>query len=383
MKAASAANGGLGVAVPEFFANNLKAGGGDRLAAADAGTGEALTWAQVDRLAWAYASWCADVAELLEGGVVALFARNCVQYTPFWLGAARAGCRTALVNTNLAGVALRHCLKLAFQGEPGEGGVPYSQLHREHHVVCSPELCVAASDAVSHADLAGLGATVWSLLPPAEADGELPASVESLHGAQLEELMEAAGRAREDRRTSASKDWRSTVLYIYTSGTTGMPKAARITHARVWYTGVSVAMCYDMRRTDVLYTGGLPLFHTIGAMSTVGACWARGCAMVLRRKFSARSYMKDCVEHKATVGFYIGELLRYMLAVAPSQADTAHTLRVLVGNGARPEIWVKFRRRFKVRHNITLKSRVWPHLIAWNAQFNAHKPSLDVERCCS
>lgn len=45
---------------------------------------------------------------------------------------------------------------------------------------------------------------------------------------------------------------------------------------------------------------------------------------------------------------YIGEMCRYILATPPNSADTSHSLRVIFGNGLRPQIWPQFVSRFKI-----------------------------------
>lgn len=47
---------------------------------------------------------------------------------------------------------------------------------------------------------------------------------------------------------------------------------------------------------------------------------------------------------------YIGEMCRYMLATKPSQSDKNHKLRVIFGNGLRPQIWTQFVERFSIKN---------------------------------
>lgn len=48
------------------------------------------------------------------------------------------------------------------------------------------------------------------------------------------------------------------------------------------------------------------------------------------------------------IGQYIGEICRYLLAVAPSSNDTSHSIRMVIGNGMRPDVWQAFVDRFKI-----------------------------------
>lgn len=42
-------------------------------------------------------------------------------------------------------------------------------------------------------------------------------------------------------------------------------------------------------------------------------------------------------------------MCRYLLAVPPSEEDTAHKVRLMYGNGLRPQIWKHFAERFKIK----------------------------------
>ena len=46
---------------------------------------------------------------------------------------------------------------------------------------------------------------------------------------------------------------------------------------------------------------------------------------------------------------YIGELWRYLENTAPSANDQDHQLRVIVGNGLRPETWRTITKRFNIK----------------------------------
>jgi solute carrier family 27 fatty acid transporter 1/4 len=92
-----------------------------------------------------------------------------------------------------------------------------------------------------------------------------------------------------------------------------------------------------------------------------------GCTTVLRKKFSASNFWKDCIRYKCTVnkinfikktlffiikkGFtYIGELLRFLLAQPPGEYDKKHSIRLCSGNGLRQNLWTTFVERFNIKH---------------------------------
>ncbi len=73
---------------------------------------ERFTFAQLAERAHRYARWALD-QELRKGDVVALMMPNRPEYLAVWLGLSRIGVTTALINTQLRGASLVHCLKVA------------------------------------------------------------------------------------------------------------------------------------------------------------------------------------------------------------------------------------------------------------------------------
>ena len=73
-----------------------------------------------------------------------------------------------------------------------------------------------------------------------------------------------------------------------------------------------------------------------------------GLTVALRKKFSAKAYWKDCVKYNATVCQYIGEICRYLLNTPECNEETQHRVRLMFGNGLRPQIWTAFVNRFKI-----------------------------------
>ena len=45
---------------------------------------------------------------------------------------------------------------------------------------------------------------------------------------------------------------------------------------------------------------------------------------------------------------YVGELCRYLLNAPPSPLDKSHKVRMVFGNGMRPDVWETFRDRFGI-----------------------------------
>lgn len=141
---------------------------------------------------------------------------------------------------------------------------------------------------------------------------------------------------------------KSPAFYIFTSGTTGMPKASVMTHYR-WMRGNAglAQIALGLKDEDRFYCC-LPLYHNNALTVSWGAAVGSGAALILARKFSASKFWEDIRRHDATAFCYIGELLRYLLNRPLSREDKNHRVRLIIGNGLRPEIWDQFVERFGI-----------------------------------
>lgn len=90
------------------------------------------------------------------------------------------------------------------------------------------------------------------------------------------------------------------LIYIYTSGTTGLPKAAVINHMRMFFMAVGMSYMMNIKSNEILYDP-LPLYHSAGGILGAGQAILTGITVVLRKKFSASNFWKDCVKYDCTV----------------------------------------------------------------------------------
>ncbi|HEY0974189.1 MAG TPA: long-chain-acyl-CoA synthetase [Solimonas sp.] len=141
---------------------------------------------------------------------------------------------------------------------------------------------------------------------------------------------------------------RQPCFYIFTSGTTGLPKASVMTHYR-WLRGMAGLgqMALRIHSDDVLYCA-LPLYHNNALTVSWGSAMSAGAALALGRKFSASRFWDEIRRYDATAFCYIGELCRYLLNQPAKNTDRQHRVRLIVGNGLRPEIWDEFQQRFGI-----------------------------------
>ena len=281
--------------------------------------GRVYSWDEVNARANRVAHW-ALARGLGHGDVVALLMENRPDYLAVWIGLAKAGVTTALLNTNLRGDALAHGITAAAAGTVVLGAE------------CSE---VWASLGAQEPDV-----SLFVLADPSRDHAAPPAAK------PLDE--EIAGMSPHDppRVVRAALRGADPLFYIYTSGTTGLPKAARFSHSR-FMGGGTYPLLAGFGRGDVYYCP-LPLYHTTGGVICVNAVIRSGGMLALARRFSASRFWDDVVESGATAFQYIGELCRYLVNQPPHPKERAHRLRFAVGNGLRSDVWATFEERFGV-----------------------------------
>ncbi|WP_297506780.1 long-chain-acyl-CoA synthetase [uncultured Caulobacter sp.] len=278
--------------------------------------GKTVTYAELDAIANRYAHWAKGLG-LTRGQTVALFMPNRLDYLAIWYGLTKVGVATALINNQLTGAALAHCLNIS----------------QAMHCIVDAETSPCFEEVKG---LLERHMQQWVLGP--------------VHGDQrdLVKALKSCSQLRPDRETArdglTAKD---TALYIYTSGTTGLPKAARITHMRAQLYMRGFAGSTGANQSDRIYVT-LPLYHATGGLCAMGAALLNGASVVLRKKFSVTHFWPDVVKENCTMFVYIGELCRYLANQPDGEFDRAHKIRLIFGNGLRPDVWDQMLDRFKV-----------------------------------
>src|SRR5438876_3267676 len=198
---------------------------------------DCLTFRSLAERSNRYARWALDLG-LASGDAVCLFMPNQPDYMALWLGVTSVGGVVALLNTNLIGPSLAHCIDIV----------------TPKHIIVASEL---AAGFASARPFIKTPAKVWSHGESAEFP-RLDREIESFAGHPL-------GPA--ERCALTTEDH---ALYIYTSGTTGLPKAANINHYRVMLASCAFAGVMDTQATDRMYDC-LPMYHTAGGLVATGA----------------------------------------------------------------------------------------------------------------
>jgi len=280
---------------------------------------ERYTWAEVNAKANQYAAffWREGVR---AGNVVALLMTNRPDFLFSILGLSKVGAIGALINTNLTGTALAHAINVA----------------TPKHVLVGAELVDQLVEALP--ELKGNRDKLWVQREKGEGDSQ----GERVINDDIEPTtVWEAGDLHEPKNSEV-------FCYIYTSGTTGLPKAAVISNQRMLAASTLFGeVMIESGPGECTYVS-LPLYHSSAMYIGFGSALAMGGSVALARKFSASRFWQDVVKHDATAILYIGELCRYLLNHPPSQYEGQHRVKVGVGNGLRPDIWVPFQERFGV-----------------------------------
>ena len=282
-----------------------------------------------------YARWALE-QNIAPGDVVALLMSNRPEYLAIWLGIPAVGVVVSLINVNLVGPSLAHCINIV----------------APKHIIVATELGDAFANAMPELQHAP---TIWSHGASDDRFPRVEREIGHCSGAPLT-VVERRGVTVDDR-----------ALYMYTSGTTGWPKAAIIDHRRLmtwshWFAGMM-----DTGPADRIYNC-LPLYHSIGGVVATGAVLVNGGSVVIRERFSASHFWGDVVRWDCTLFQYIGELCRYLTNAAPQPHETEHRIRLCCGNGLRANVWNEFKTRFRIPQILEFYAATEGNISLFNAE---------------
>jgi fatty-acyl-CoA synthase len=275
---------------------------------------ERLTYGELAARANAYARW-AIAQGIAKGETVCLMMPNRPEYMAIWLGLTTVGVVVALINTQLRGASLAHCIDAV-----------------------TPKHLIAA---------AGFSEELQTLKPSMQSHPTIWAHGGDGAFERIDHVV--AGLSRDSLSPLEQRPVKiaDRALLIYTSGTTGLPKAANVSHRRLltwslWFAGLT-----NTGPLDRVYNC-LPMYHSVGGIVATGAALVRGGSVLIRDKFSAHQFWDDIANGDCTLFQYIGELARYLVNAPSHPRERAHRLRLACGNGLRGDIWEKFQTRFAI-----------------------------------
>ncbi|MDG1234295.1 MAG: long-chain-acyl-CoA synthetase [Pseudomonadales bacterium] len=280
-----------------------------------------VTWSEFNALANQYAHYLKSQG-VQRGDTVSVIMENRIEFLALLVGVNKIGVTAGLINTNLTGKPLIHCITVTKSKKCIFGSEISGALNE-----IKAELALTEGEDYFEMPDGGLDSTTnWA---KNLANGAALASTDNPEETSLTTLGEVA-------------------LYIFTSGTTGLPKAAVLSNRR-YLTSADMAAAAGFKCTekDRMYIC-LPLYHGTGLMVGAGAAMVSGASMFVRRKFSASNFLPEVRANGCTLLVYIGELCRYLSNTDAQTDDHKNPLRSMMGNGMRPDVWLGFKKRFGI-----------------------------------
>lgn len=288
--------------------------------------GRAWTFLETYQLALRYGTWFKRVHHIKPKDIVALDFMNSATYLIVVFGLWSIGAVPALINYNLTGKPLSHSIQTST--------ARVLLVDEEVRPNFTPELMA-------------------TMTAPDFREGQGPVEI-VFHTADIEAQVMQTEPNREDDKARGGLILRDMALLIYTSGTTGLPKPAIVSWWKVWAGGLFITNWLEFSKDDRVFTC-MPLYHSSAFVLGFVACLMGSANLVIGRKFSARNFWREARENDATVVQYVGETLRYLMAVPPAvdaatgeDLDKKHNIRLVYGNGLRPDIWNRFKERFNI-----------------------------------
>ncbi|VDO77266.1 unnamed protein product [Haemonchus placei] len=248
----------------------------------DIETGRSFTFETFNKECNRYANFFQEQG-FRAGDVVALFMENSVDFVAAWVGLSKLGVATAWINCNLKREPLAHCI----------------QTSRAKAIITTRLLQPVLEDSITDKLLDCDGMTLY-IIGQSEKNSQFIPLTEKL----------TTQPTSEPKRLDVI-DFKSVLCFIYTSGTTGMPKAAVMKHYRYYSMVVGAAKSFGVYPSDRIYVS-MPIYHTAAG---VGQTIIRGSCCVIRKRFSASNFWKDCVKYQCTKGSFAVDILKQHVCV--------------------------------------------------------------------
>lgn len=241
--------------------------------------------------------------------LVAIDGGNSPEYLLVWFGLEAIGAYPSFVNCNLTSRPLVHCVKL-----------------------CDARLLIA--------DYAQK-----SLVQPCQDELKANGVQTVYYDADFIASLTDGTPTPEERRSDIRPDEITSLMY--TSGTTGVPKGIIKRRGGELKTARTVSQYLKLKPGDRMYTA-LPLYHGTAHSLCITPSIFAGSTVILSQKFSHKTFWPEVRKSQANIVQYVGELCRYLVNASPSPLDKHHNVKMVWGNGMRPDVWEVFRQRFGI-----------------------------------
>ena len=278
----------------------------------------AITFGEFNTLANRYANYFGSLG-LEKGDVVGILMENRPEFLIAASGLSKLGVIVSLINNGVRKEVLAHALNIcdAKMLIVGHELMEHFLEIKEHVHLQEPGLIFAENEGLDLSAIDGI--------------------------TDLKPLLASSSDNNPPTTSAVSSD--DVIVYIYTSGTTGLPKACAVTQKR-WLVLGNLFTIFGKLSPETSQYMVLPLYHNSGFDIGFSMTIVSGCTMVLRRKFSARSFWDDVRKYNINVFVYVGELCRYIFNQPEKPDDIDNPMQIIVGNGMRGELMEPLRKRF-------------------------------------
>lgn len=246
----------------------------DKVAMIDQGTGAQYTYAEFDQRCATLAGYMRHEWKLGAGDVVAILAKNSVEYFVFEVACIKLGAVMLPLNWRLAVPELLFILN-----DSGAKGLVYDNEFTD----IIPEL-FAGCDALGHCLRIDLNT-------PATDDN--PRYEDAVMGDYPSVVM----------NPQTTHDTLMTIMY--TSGTTGYPKGVMITHGMTFWNATNISIPTGLNCDSVQYNV-LPLFHTGGLNLYGNPLLHHGGTSIIAREFDPTLTLKTIGDRDNGVTHFFG-----------------------------------------------------------------------------
>ncbi|KAF2755213.1 putative long-chain fatty acid transporter [Pseudovirgaria hyperparasitica] len=267
-----------------------------------------------------YARWLKEDMGVKKDDIVALDFTNGDTMIFLMFALWNLGARPALINYNLTGIPLLHSVKAS----------------TARLIIVDPEVQEKLTEEVRQ-----------NFSNESFRDDGGSVKVVILDRATEDQILSSAEGWRDPDEVRAGATQADMAMLIYTSGTTGLPKPAVVSWHKIGMGSLFTASMLPAYKTDIIYTC-MPLYHSSASVMAMGAALQTGATLSLGKRFSVRTFWSEVQSSKATMVQYVGETLRYLLSAPELPTDTEHNVRLVYGNGLRPDVWPVFQKRFAI-----------------------------------
>ena len=263
-----------------------------------------------------------------HGDRVVMFMENRPSFVISLLALNKIGAIAVLINTSLTGDPLVHCINSSYSVKCIFGAERADVLED----VLNEINVIKQEDFLWVEDTSEYSLPNWAIDLKAQLDISDNVNLEETNSVRVKDIA----------------------CYIFTSGTTGVPKAAICPNQKILAASVNITIAgYRINETDCMHNS-LPLYHSTGLMLGICAVIQAGASTFIKRKFSASSFWDEVQKYNTTALVYIGELCRYLANSDPTPVEQNNPLKVMVGNGLRPDVWDIFKERFGVNRIVEI-----------------------------